>query len=67
MSSNLLRLSELENEIIGTEKETFSLDEQIRDALLLLQTEWEKKNIEIDLKMDSLQFTATKHSYFKFG
>jgi len=65
LSSNLLKLSELENESIGIKKETFSLDEQIRDVVLLLQNEWEKKNIEIDLDLDDVSFTGDKQLMYQ--
>jgi signal transduction histidine kinase len=60
LSSNLLRLSELDHEVIISQKECFSVDEQIRDVIVLLQNEWEKKNIEIDLEMDTVQFAGDK-------
>ncbi|HBI02854.1 MAG TPA: hypothetical protein DDY49_02350 [Paenibacillaceae bacterium] len=60
LSSNLLKLSELENEAISIRKETFRLDEQIRDAVLLLQNQWENKNLEFDLDLDEITFTGDR-------
>lgn len=60
LSSNLLKLSELENEAISIKKETFRLDEQIRDAVLLLQNQWENKNLEFDLDLDEITFTGDR-------
>ena len=60
LSSNLLKLSELENEAISLKKETFRLDEQIRDAVLLLQNQWEKKNLEFDLDLDEITYTGDR-------
>jgi signal transduction histidine kinase len=60
LSSKLLKLSELENEIIRNKREQFSLDEQIRDAILLLQNEWEKKNLELDVDMEEVTFKGYK-------
>lgn len=60
LSSNMLRLSELENESMITKKTTFSLDEQIRDAIILLQSEWEQKNINMELALDEVSFTGDK-------
>lgn len=60
MSSSLLRLSELEHEVILKHRESFCLDEQIRDALVLLQTEWEKKNMDVDLDLETVQYTGDK-------
>lgn len=58
LSSDLLRLSELENESISLKKDSFSLDEQIRDSVLLLQTEWEQKELNIELDLDEVRFVG---------
>jgi signal transduction histidine kinase len=60
LSADLLRLAELENEESIVTKEQFFLDEQIRDALVLLQNKWEKKQIQIDLEMDEVSFNGDK-------
>ena len=49
MSSNILLLTKLENQQIVSEKTMFSLDEQIRSSILLLDKEWGDKNIEFNL------------------
>lgn len=49
MSTNILLLTKLENQQIVSEKTLFSLDEQIRGAIILLENLWSKKNIEFDL------------------
>ncbi len=56
LSSDLLRLSELEhkeNKLIKTE---FSLDEQIRSVIILLQNSWESKELELDIELESIRF-----------
>ena len=60
LSSDLLRLSELENVGFVEEIQQFSLDEQIRDAMLLLENEWVKKQLDIDLDMDEAEYTGDK-------
>lgn len=52
MSTNILLLSRLENQQIVSEKTSFSLDEQIRRCILLLEKDWSKKSI--DFNLDSL-------------
>ncbi len=54
MSSNILLLSKLETQEIIGEKAKYSLDEQLRDCVLLFEREWEKKKIEWDLDLPSL-------------
>ncbi|MDO5522125.1 MAG: HAMP domain-containing sensor histidine kinase, partial [bacterium] len=60
LSSDLLRLSELENEQLTIKRETFRLDEQIRDAVLLLQNEWEQKDIAMDINLEQVPFIGDK-------
>ncbi len=57
MSGNILLLTKLENQQIVSEKTMFSLDEQIRSSILLLEKEWESKNIEFNLdKLYNVQY-----------
>ncbi len=65
LSANLLRLSELENQTMLSQKATFSLDEQIRDAVILLQNEWEEKDIELDLNLDEIRYTADRELLYQ--
>lgn len=60
LSTNLLKLSELDNKEINLNKSKFFLDEQIRDAILLLQKEWEDKEIELDIEMGEIEFEGDK-------
>lgn len=56
LSSNMLKLSKLENQEIVENKVRFSLDEQIRKSILLLEYEWDKKNIELDIELDKVEY-----------
>jgi signal transduction histidine kinase len=56
LSSNLLRLSSLENQAIIEKMHRFSLDEQIRRVILLLEQSWSKKDLELDLDLEALDF-----------
>ena len=57
MSTNILLLTKLENQQIVSEKNTFSLDEQIRSAIILLEDRWSEKNIELDIDdMPSVEY-----------
>lgn len=55
MSANVLYLSKLESQQIVTDKTAFSLDEQIRRAILLLEKEWESKEIELDIDLSEIE------------
>ncbi len=47
MSSNILMLSKLENQEIITDKQDFSLDEELRRCVLQLQEQWGEKAQEV--------------------
>lgn len=56
LSSNILKLSKLENqEIVGGKKE-FALDEQLRQALLLLEAQWNDKGINLELTLEPVVY-----------
>lgn len=56
MSSNILLLTKLENQEIVTDKKLYSLDEQLRNCILLLQMQWEKKDINFNIDLDSVEY-----------
>ena len=62
LSTNLLKLSELDNKIIYVKK-VFSLDEQIRRVVLLLQNKWEQKNIELDVDLDVVKYIGDEELF----
>ena len=52
MASSVLLLSKLENQQFITGREDCDIPEQIRSVILMLEDEWTKKNIELDLELD---------------
>lgn len=58
LTANILRLSHLENQVLPQRPVKFLLDEQIRKAILLLQSEWEPKNIGFNLHLDKISFVG---------
>lgn len=56
LTSDILRLSKLENQNTIVNKSRFSLDEQIRKILVVLEPEWTKKNIEPDISLDDVYY-----------
>ncbi len=52
MSTNILLLSKLDSEQIVDKRETFSLTEQVRESILLLQNMWEDKDLELNLELE---------------
>ncbi|RDW16037.1 two-component sensor histidine kinase [Oceanobacillus arenosus] len=64
LSSNLLRLSELDTQIIHKET-VFSLDEQIRQAILILESGWGQKGIEYEVDLAEVQFIGDEELLFQ--
>ena len=56
MTGNILLPSRLEKQEIVTGRTTFSLDEQIRQAILLLEPLWEKKHLNLDIDLTACKF-----------
>lgn len=56
LTTNILRLSKLDNQAIQPAVASFSLDEQIRQAMLALQPKWSGKNIAFDIDLQALNF-----------
>ena len=57
---NILLLSKVDNQAIPTKSSTYRLDEQIRQAVLQLEPEWEKKEIEFDIELDRIEYTGNE-------
>lgn len=60
LSSNILLLSQLENQEIGIQKELFCLDEQIREVILALEEQWSEKQLELEIDLDSANYLGNK-------
>ena len=57
---NILLLSKLENQAIPAKKEPFRLDEQIRRAILLLESKWSAKDIVFDIDLENTVYNGTE-------
>ena len=60
LAGNILLLSKLENQEVGIERETFCLDEQLREVILLFEDQWTEKNIELDIDLDNADYSGSK-------
>jgi len=56
MSANVLLLSKLENQQMIPDQDDFSLDEQIRDCIVLTEKAWSAKEIEWNLDLPVIRF-----------
>lgn len=50
LSTDIMLLTSLENRDIVSDKEVFSLDEQLRECMLHLEPQWAQKEIDIDME-----------------
>lgn len=65
LTENILRLSKLEHQQFLDEPVTYRLDEQIREAIVLLEPKWYKKNMNFDLALPELEYTGQKSMLFQ--
>ena len=56
LSSNILMLSKLENQETVMHQKEYRIDEQLRKAVLLLESKWSSKNIEFDIDLQKQVF-----------
>ena len=60
LTQSILSLSQLENQEIVLQKESYMLDEQIRRVLLGYEPLWEEKELNIDLALEATQYYGSK-------
>ena len=56
MSASVLLLSKLENQQMITDRIVYSLDEQLRGCLVLLQKSWEEKRLNLALEIENTDY-----------
>lgn len=52
LATNVLNLSKIENQTIITEKSIFNLSEQIRRSILLMESKWSEKELDLEVDLD---------------
>ena len=60
MATNVLSLNKVENQTILTDVTSFNISEQVRSAVLLLESKWSKKNIDLRLDFDEFIIQANE-------
>lgn len=61
LSASILNLSKVENTKILSEKTVYRLDEQIRLAILTLETKWSAKSLQLDIALEDVTICANKN------
>ncbi len=57
---NILLLSRLDNQVFPESKTQFRLDEQLRQSILLLEKQWEPKEIEFDVELEEISYRSNE-------
>ena len=65
LTENILRLSKLENQNYPDEKESYRLDEQIREAIVLMEPKWDEKNICFDIELPQIIYNGNRTLIFQ--
>lgn len=60
LTSNILRLSKLDNASTIDKSDEFSLDEQIRRVIAMTEAQWSAKNLELDVELDSAEVRSSE-------
>lgn len=58
LTGNILQLSKLEHQNTLPEPVHYRLDEQIREAIVLLEPKWTQKKINFDIELDEILYTG---------
>lgn len=56
LAGNMLLLSKLTNQSIMPQRSVFRLDEQVRRAILALESKWTAKEIDFDVELDEINY-----------
>ncbi|GHU83132.1 hypothetical protein FACS1894196_2520 [Clostridia bacterium] len=56
LATDIVSLSRLENQTIVTGQTRYALDEQLRRVLLLLEPAWSKKELDMQVALDAVQY-----------
>lgn len=57
---NMLLISRVENQNMPFEKTVYRLDEQIREAIVMLEPNWSEKRLDFDVDLQSIEYCGTE-------
>jgi signal transduction histidine kinase len=60
MATNVLNMTKLENQTILTDLSEFNISEQLRSSILLLESKWSQKEIDLRLELDEYDIVANE-------
>ena len=56
LATNVLNLSKIENQIIVSEISKFNLGEQIRRTILMMDSKWDQKELDLEVDLEEIDF-----------
>lgn len=65
LTENILQLSKLENQDYLSAPTVYRLDEQIREAIVLLEPRWSEKQMELDIDLPEITWAGQKALLFQ--
>ena len=60
LATNILNLNRVESQTILTDKACFSLDEQLRQSVLVTQQKWRQKELDFDADLAPAEYTGSE-------
>ena len=57
---NILLLSRIDHQAINTNCTRYRLDEQVRQAIVLLEPKWDSKELELDVDLETLEYVGNE-------
>ncbi len=60
LATNVLNLSKVEKQVILSDKRTFDLTEQIRRCILLFESKWESKRLDLSVELEEIPFSGNE-------
>ncbi|MCC2718203.1 hypothetical protein, partial [Finegoldia magna] len=60
-ATNVLNLSKIENLNILSDMELFDLTEEVRQSVLLLESKWQKKQLELIIDMEEIEYYGSRN------
>lgn len=60
LATNILTLNRVESQTILTDKACFSLDEQLRQSVLVTQQKWRQKELDFDADLVPAEYTGSE-------
>lgn len=65
LTGNILQLSKLENQNTIEEPVTYRLDEQLREAIVLLEAKWSQKQMNLELNLPKTYYSGQQSNLFQ--